>query len=150
MWMDVFFPSPFLKEIEEVQDLLQSAFCLKCPKEQICHRICSIEPEKESKKRGVPGHRCCACFPLGLYSSQKAVQSAPFPSAPFPACHSLFPPVEEGGLTCSSLATATLSSKWAVSSLSWQTLGRLTLDEGKLEEQNWGSRDRKVIPSKSG
>lgn len=96
-----FFPSPFLKETEEVQDLLQSTFCLKCPKEQIYHRICSIEPEKESKS--VPGQlvlrllspwpvqlsescsictfpiRPISCLPLSLPSSRRGWSHLQFP-----------------------------------------------------------------------
>lgn len=55
MWMDDYSPLPFPKETEGVQDLPQSTFCLKWRKEQIPHRICSIEPEEESAKRGMPG-----------------------------------------------------------------------------------------------
>lgn len=116
MWMDAFFPSPFLKETEEVQALLQSAFCLKCPKEQICHRICYIEPEKESKKCGMPSQQVLrlpspwpvqlsescsictfpiypiSCLPLSLPSRRRRWSHLQFPGHSYSVLSGLCPP----------------------------------------------------------
>lgn len=139
----IFFPSPFLKETEEVQDLLQSAFCLKCPKEQICPYDMFYRARKRKQKMwyAQPAGAASA-FPLACTVLEKLfnLHLSHLPHFLLATLSSL---QEKRVVSPAVPWPQLLSFKWAVSSLSWQTLDRLTLEEGNCRNRIGGRETEK-------